>query len=77
MSCWALPGSPGPVAASRGLTIRYHKPTPILQEIELMAWVDRVEGRKLMVKGEMHHQGEITAVADGLFIKKDGILSES
>lgn len=58
------------------LTIRYRKPTPILAEIALEAWLDRVEGRKLIAKGEMRHNGVLTADAEGLFVKAGGILSE-
>jgi len=57
------------------LTIRYRKPTPILQEIALEAWLDRVEGRKLIVKGEMRHEGVLTAEAEGLFIQVGDTLS--
>jgi acyl-coenzyme A thioesterase PaaI-like protein len=58
------------------LTIRYHKPTPIKAEIEIAARVDEVRGRKILASGEMRHNGQITAEAEGLFISRDGILSE-
>ena len=51
------------------LTVRYRAPTPILSEIALEGWVERVEGRKVFARGEMRHQGLITAEAEGMFIR--------
>ncbi len=59
-------GAPGGVTGR--LTVNYHKPTPINEEIALRAWVDRTEGRKIIVKGEMHHGDLLTASAEGLFV---------
>lgn len=50
------------------LTIRYHRPTPLHQPIELSAYCARTSGRKIVSKGEMRADGEITASAEGLFI---------
>ena len=50
------------------LTIRYRRPTPVLKEIELEGWIDRVDGRKVFTHGEMRHAGEVTAEAEGIFI---------
>ena len=50
------------------LTIRYRRPTPVLKQIELEGWIDRVEGRKVFTQGEMRHNGEVTAEAEGIFI---------
>ncbi len=59
-------GAPGGVTAQ--LTVRYHKPTPINEEIHLRGWVDSSDGRKIIAKGEMHHGEVLTASAEGLFI---------
>lgn len=76
-----LLGVAGIVGAGGGftgrLTIHYRKPTPILQAVELRAWVERVEGRKLIVHGEMRHAGNVTAEAEGLFIKVEGPLRDA
>jgi acyl-coenzyme A thioesterase PaaI-like protein len=50
------------------LTIKYRRPTPVLKEIELEGWLDRVDGRKVYAHGEMRHAGEVTAEAEGIFI---------
>lgn len=50
------------------LTVRYREPTPIGSPIELEGWVDRVEGRKVFTRGEMRHEGRVTAEAFGIFI---------
>jgi acyl-coenzyme A thioesterase PaaI-like protein len=51
------------------LTVRYRAPTPILQEIALEGWIERVEGRKVFTRGEMRHAGSVTAEAEGVFIR--------
>ena len=50
------------------LTVRYHEPTPIGAPIELLGWVDQIEGRKVITRGEMRHRGRLTAEASGVFI---------
>ena len=50
------------------LSIRYIKPTPIATELKLKGWVDRVEGRKNFLKGEMWAGDVLTASCEGLFI---------
>lgn len=50
------------------LTVRYREPTPALQPIELMGWVERIDGRKVFTRGEMRHAGRVTAEAEGIFI---------
>jgi acyl-coenzyme A thioesterase PaaI-like protein len=59
------------------LTVRYHKPTPILQELRLHAAVTSVRGRKITVKGTMHHGDLLTAEAEGLFVSLGGVLSDA
>src|SRR5690349_13834430 len=59
----------GSIAAAGGgftgsLTIRYRKPTTILRPIEMRAWLDHQEGRKLHMKGEMVADGIVTAEAE-------------
>lgn len=51
------------------LSIRYERFTTIETEIELEAWVDRIEGRKVFVLGEMRIAGAVTARAEGIFIQ--------
>ena len=51
------------------LTIKYHQPTPINQIIDLHARCIRVDGRKVISQGEMLANGQVTARAEGLFVK--------
>lgn len=51
------------------LSVRYRAPTPILQEIALEGWLERVDGRKVFARGEMRHAGRVTAEAEGVFIR--------
>ncbi len=54
------------------LTMNYHHPTPILQELEMTARLERVEGRRLFMTAEVK-VGELrTASAKALFIVVGG-----
>jgi len=51
------------------LSVRYERPTPLDAELELEAWIDRVEGRKVFTTGTISHRGEVTARGEGIFIR--------
>jgi len=51
------------------LSVRYMRPTPLLEPLVLEAWLDRVDGRKVLNIGEIRHNGVVTARADGVFIR--------
>jgi len=53
------------------LKIRYLRPTPLHAEVELVGRTDRVEGRRIVAKGRMTVDGELTAEAEGLFVVID------
>jgi acyl-coenzyme A thioesterase PaaI-like protein len=53
------------------LRIRYRRPTPLHAEIEFRAWTERVDGRRITARGEMLHEGTVTAEAEGLFVVID------
>ena len=53
------------------LSIRYERPTPISTELELQSWVERTEGRKVFTVGTISAGGEVTARAEGVFIRLD------
>ena len=50
------------------LKIRYLRPTPLHQRVDLEGWTERVEGRRIVAKGTMTVDGERTAEAEGLFV---------
>lgn len=58
------------------LKIRYLRPTPLHRTVELEGWTERVEGRRIVAKGRMTVDGELTAEAEGLFITIDAALAE-
>jgi len=61
----AAGGSPGMTGT---LTLRYERNTP-LGDVSAEAWVDRVEGVKTIVKGELRDaEGRTTVRAEGIFI---------
>jgi hypothetical protein len=51
------------------LTVHYRKPTPLFRELHLRAWVERVEGRRIMSRAELWDGQTMTAEADGLFMQ--------
>lgn len=50
------------------LTTKYLKPTPLNTELRLEGWVDRIEGRKNFLVGEMWAGDVLTATCEGIFI---------
>ncbi|MBJ18900.1 MAG: PaaI family thioesterase [bacterium] len=72
-----LLGSIGAILDTGGLTgtlkVVYRSITPLGQPIRMRSWVDRVEGVKIFIKGEMH-AGEgahdrLCSEAEGIFIR--------
>jgi acyl-coenzyme A thioesterase PaaI-like protein len=53
------------------LSVRYERLTPIETELEFESWVDRTEGRKVFTAGTISAGGEVTARAEGIFIRVD------
>jgi Thioesterase superfamily len=53
------------------LNVRFERPTPIAAELELESWVDRTEGRKVHTVGTISVGGEVTARAEGVFLRID------
>jgi len=66
-------GNPGMTGT---LKIRYLKPTPLHRTVELEGWTERIEGRRIVARGTMTVDGELTAEAEGLFVKIDASLAE-
>jgi acyl-coenzyme A thioesterase PaaI-like protein len=53
------------------LQVRYQRPTPLDRELELTAWLDRVEGRKVFTRGTISVDGQVTASAEAIFLQVD------
>jgi acyl-coenzyme A thioesterase PaaI-like protein len=56
------------------LTVRFVKPVPIDRPLEARAWVDRVEGVKWFISGELvlSSSGALLASGTGVWIARDG-----
>ncbi len=52
------------------LTLRYHRPTPLFEELHITARQESVDGRKIRTTGEISAGGEVCVSADGIFINK-------
>lgn len=50
------------------LTLRYHRPTPLFEELVISARQESVDGRKIRTLGTISVGGEVCVSADGLFI---------
>src|SRR5207248_3270036 len=50
------------------LKVDYRKPTPLNRRLDLLAWVDDVDGRKRVVRGTCTLDGVTLSEAKGLFI---------
>ena len=59
-------GNPGMTAR---LTVHYRRPTPLFHGLRIIAWVDRVEGRRIISKAEIWDGDTLTAEADGIFVQ--------
>ncbi len=50
------------------ITTVFRAPTPTYTTLQLEAWPDRVEGRKIFIAGTLHAGGVLCAEAEGIFI---------
>ena len=57
------------------LTVRFVKPVPIERPLEARAWVDRIEGKKWFISGELvlRSSGALLASATGIWIARDAV----
>lgn len=52
------------------LTLRYHRPTPLFEELTVSGRQESVDGRKIRTVGTISAGGEVCVSADGLFINR-------
>lgn len=60
-----LAGTRGPTA---WLHVEYRKPTPLHTPLRFEAWIDRIEGKKIFIKGQCFAGDTLLTEASGLFI---------
>jgi len=58
-------GTPGPTAS---LALQYRRPTPLRVPLRVEGWQDRVEGRRIHVRGRLLVGDQVTAEADAVFV---------
>ena len=51
------------------LSVRYHHPTPSHRELVFNAWMEREDGRYVVLKATCHHGTQHTATADATFVR--------
>ncbi|HMK99133.1 MAG TPA: PaaI family thioesterase [Acidimicrobiales bacterium] len=59
------------VAVTATLTVRFVAPTPIGRPLRLRAWFEDSRGRRVTGRATCHAGDELTAEAEGLFIRVD------
>ncbi|GAA3541587.1 thioesterase [Aeromicrobium flavum] len=59
----------GGITRTAYLHTDYRALTPIDTDLEAVAWIDRVEGRKWFVRGEIRHGDVVCAEGEGLFLR--------
>ncbi len=53
------------------LSIRYLRPTPLFTDLDITAMPVRNEGRKIFTEGKIIANGEVTAEAEGVFLRPE------
>jgi acyl-coenzyme A thioesterase PaaI-like protein len=53
------------------LSVNYRKPTPVNVELKIPARIVEMHPRKMLVRGEIIHDGEVTAEAEAVFVFLD------
>lgn len=68
--CQGFTSRPGMTAR---LEVKYRSPTPLRQLLRYRAWIERVDGRKITLKGELRVAADdrLCAEAEGLFVSID------
>jgi acyl-CoA thioesterase FadM len=53
------------------LSVSYKRPTPLNADLEVLATIQEVLERKFIVAGQLTHNGELLATAEGIFVFRD------
>lgn len=61
---------PGPSGMTGTLTLRYHRTTPLFEELTVSARQQSTEGRKIRTIGTISAGGEVCVSADAIFVAK-------
>jgi acyl-coenzyme A thioesterase PaaI-like protein len=64
-----MTGQPGVTGA---INVRFHLPTPLNTELELIGRVKEVRGRRNIMTGEIRANGQLTASCEAMFIHVSG-----
>ncbi len=59
----------GPGGFTGTLSVRYENLTPLMTPLALRAECVRREGRKVIVQGDIRHQGKVTASGEAIFVR--------
>lgn len=71
----SLPMLVGKIAFTGSLTIEYVAPSPVHEPVIYRGWIDRIEGRKIHVRGEAAHDGTVVSRASAVFIDATAVFA--
>lgn len=58
-------------AVTASLSVDFRSPALLGHPLDLLAWAERVDGRKLHLRGTIHDEGRLVAEATALFLAVD------
>ncbi len=64
----SLPMLEHKIAFTASLTVNYVAPSPVFEPVTFRGRIDRIEGKKIFIEGEAHHDGTLVTTATALFI---------
>jgi acyl-coenzyme A thioesterase PaaI-like protein len=71
--CGHVPLLKNQMTVTATLTVRFIKPVPLGLDLEAVAWVESIEGRKWSIAGELRlsSSGAVLANASGIWVARD------
>lgn len=71
--CGHVPLLKNQMSVTATLTVRFVKPIPLGLDLEAVAWVEGIEGRKWSIAGELRlaSSGAVLAAASGIWVARD------
>ncbi len=66
--------SQGDPCVTQSLTIHYDRPTPSHQDLLFRAWIEKEEGRRVHLRGEVKAGDEVSARGEAIFVRFDAKL---
>ena len=66
--------SQGDPCVTQSLTMHYDRPTPSQEDLSFHAWIEKDEGRRVHLRGDVRVDGEVTARSEAVFVRLEAKL---